>query len=195
MADTIKAIAELIKAVLLGGGLVLVALLAWRIVPLLIGGSIPFRLAVGKMLSLDVRPARVVQEGAGGAGRSVLPAVKSVAHIPSDYLYLNHTTFLRENKQEEFKKRTGVDRPHYDLRVVLDSYYSDALERVSFVEYVLHEAFPEPIQRRFNRADRFVLKELAYGEFVLVARVFLKDEREPLILQRYLTLWPSGPRI
>jgi hypothetical protein len=43
--------------------------------------------------------------------------------------------------------------------------------------------------------DNFELKEIANGEFVLMALVYLKDKEAPIILQRYITLWPSGPRI
>jgi hypothetical protein len=38
-----------------------------------------------------------------------------------------------------------------------------------------------------------MLKELANGEYVLVAKVFLRDRKSPLILQRYITLWKEGP--
>lgn len=113
--------------------------------------------------------------------------------IPVDYLYLNHTSFLRESMQQEFKARTGVNRPHYDIRVIVDSYYRGALARVSRVEYILHHAYPEPIQVRSNAGNRFMLKELANGEYVLVAKVFLRDRKSPLILQRYITLWKEGP--
>lgn len=115
--------------------------------------------------------------------------------IPADYVFLNHTSFLRESKQQEFKEKTGVDRPHYDIRVIVDSYYRGALDRVSRVEYFLHQAYPQPIQVRTNPSDRFMLKELANGEYVLVAKVFLRGRMSPLILQRYITLWKDGPRL
>jgi transcription initiation factor IIF auxiliary subunit len=77
--------------------------------------------------------------------------------------------------------------------VIVDSYYRGALARVSRVEYILHQAYPEPIQVRSNARNRFMLKELANGEYVLVAKVFLRDRKSPLILQRYITLWKEGP--
>ncbi|HRD81201.1 MAG TPA: hypothetical protein PK198_26985 [Saprospiraceae bacterium] len=40
-----------------------------------------------------------------------------------------------------------------------------------------------------------MLKELANGEYVALAKVFLKDAKEPLVLQRYISLWESGPRL
>lgn len=115
------------------------------------------------------------------------------APLPLDYFFLNHTSFLRPEKQEEFRRRTGLALDHYDIRVIVDSYYRGALDRVETVEYILHRAYPQPIQYRRDPADKFLLKELANGEYVLKARVFLKDRREPVLLQRYITLWPSGP--
>ena len=115
--------------------------------------------------------------------------------LPLDYYFLNHTSFLRRNMQAEFQQRTGVPRDHYDIRVIVDSYYRGALERIDQVEYILHQAYPKPIQYRRNPADKFLLKELANGEYVLMAKVFLNDREEPVLLQRYITLWNSGPRL
>lgn len=115
--------------------------------------------------------------------------------LPADYLYLNHTSFLRDKLQSEFQKRTGIPLPHYDIRVILDSYYRGALDRVERVEYILHKAYPEPIKVRVNRQEKFLLKELANGEYVLQAKVFLVGEKSPIILQRYISLWKEGPII
>lgn len=119
------------------------------------------------------------------------PECPSQAPIPADYLFLNHISFLRKKKQEEFQEITGVtDEPHFDVRVVLDSEYEGALERVLSVEYVLHESYPEDHIRqiRGDRRDRFMLKEIANGEFLLLAKVTLRDRKRPLVLQRYISL-------
>lgn len=126
---------------------------------------------------------------------SELPSVADSAPLPPDYLYLNHTSFLREECQERFRSLTGVKAPHYDIRVVLDSYYRGALRRVERVEYVLHSAYPQPIQVRTNRSDRFLLKELANGEYVLLAKAYITGRPDPMVLQRYISLWPEGPRL
>jgi len=123
-----------------------------------------------------------------------LPRVKQEI-LPFDYYFLNHTSFLRKEKQEEFRKRTGINRDHYDIQIIVDSYYQDALDRIEYVEYILHRAYPEPIQYRRNPEDKFMLKELANGEYVLMAKVFLKDRKDPVLLQRYITLWDSGPKL
>lgn len=127
--------------------------------------------------------------------RGLMNAGISQKVLPFDYYFLNHTSFLRKEKQEEFRKLTGVDIDHYDIRVIVDSYYQDALERIDCVEYILHHAYPQPIQYRRNHEDKFMLKELANGEYVLMARIFLKDRKEPILLQRYITLWETGPML
>ena len=110
-----------------------------------------------------------------------------------DYLFINHTSFLQEDKQVEFRNATGVQLPHYDILVVLDSYYNEALDQVDHVEYYLSQSYEEAIQVRSNSKNHFLLKELATSEFVLSAKVFLNDVSMPLILTRYITLWKDGP--
>lgn len=115
--------------------------------------------------------------------------------IPADYVFLNHTSFLREKEQKELQEKAGAPLPTYQIRVITDSYYEGALDRISHVEYILHQAYPEPRQIRSQIKDKFLLKELANGEYVLLAKVYFKDRKVPLILQRYITLWKEGPRL
>jgi len=71
------------------------------------------------------------------------------------------------------------------------------LDRIERVEYILHEAYPEPIRVRTqqHRRDYFLLKELANGEYLLRAKVFIGGLNDPVELQRYITLWRSGPEL
>ncbi|SHG97787.1 pYEATS domain-containing protein [Flagellimonas flava] len=115
--------------------------------------------------------------------------------LPADYFFINHTSFLREYIQDEFRQKTNVELPHYDIRVIVDSYYQGALKGIKYVKYYLHQSYPEPIQIRSNMADKFCLKEIAHGEYVLIAEVYLKKTEKPIILERYITLWESGPKI
>ncbi len=115
--------------------------------------------------------------------------------IPADYIYINHTSFLRPKKQQYFKSLTNVNIDHFDIRVIVDSYYEGALARIEYVVYYLHVSYPHPIQTRTEREDKFLLKEIANGEYVLLAKVFIKDIDKPIILQRYITLNTTGPTI
>ena len=100
-----------------------------------------------------------------------------------------------KEEQAEIRRKTRVDRKHYHIHVIVDSYYKDALNRVDYVEYILHKAYPEPLRRRSDVTDKFMLIEMANGEYVLFARVYLKDIEEPIVLSRYITLWDTGPRL
>lgn len=121
---------------------------------------------------------------------------KDSKSFPSDYFYLNHTSFFRADKQLELQKKTGlIDVPLFDIRVKLFSYYVGAIENVQKIQYYLHNSYDTPVRESYNRESNFELKELAFGEYVLTAKVFLKDIQEPFIVQRYITLWESGPEI
>ncbi len=122
--------------------------------------------------------------------------------LPFDYYFLNHTSFLEkkdgiidQEKQAKYRNRTHVERDHYCIKVIVDSYYSGALDRIERVEYILHKSYPNPRQVSDTRVDKFLLKELANGQFVLMAQVFMKDRKEPVRLQRFITLWESGPKL
>ena len=183
---------------------VLIGLLIFR---RLIASSISkggvFRFGLKDMAEFSIEPAwglRPPSDATGDARSQLTKGAEQelsdpAGELPPDYYFLNHTSFLRKDMQTEFQARTGVPFPHYDIRVIVDSYYRGALERIEQVEYVLHRAFPNPLQYRRNSKDKFLLKELANGEFVLMAKVYLKDRREPLLLQRYITLWESGPEL
>jgi hypothetical protein len=151
----------------------------------------------------EIKPAQLIVQAQAGAAEQLylvaetrskptgkLPPIPLNKPLPADYIYLNHISFLRPDRQQEFRQRTGyMDLDHYDIRVVLDSYYEEALWRVHTVEYILHEGYHKrKRQARFDHADHFMLKELANGEFVLLAKVWLRDKQLPFLLQRYISL-------
>ena len=138
-------------------------------------------------------------EPAQGMAGETLSSIAPDERLPNDYLFVNHTSFYLDDterhkeEQAAIRKKTLVDRKHYHIHVIVDSYYAGALDRVDHVEYILHKAFPNPVRYMSNRHERFLLKEMANGEFVLLAKVYLKDQSEPILLNRYITLWDTGP--
>ena len=129
-----------------------------------------------------------------------LPGSGRADPLPADGLYLNHTSFLRNDPhlQAKFAASTGENAPHYDLQVVLDSYYADGLDDVDHVEWIFDAGYGDGYKPKFasqENEDKFLMKELAYGEFLLLAKVHFKSDRRPVLLQRYITLWNSGPRL
>ena len=141
--------------------------------------------------------------------RKVLPSIqrqlRSVTVADSDYqhlihghtYYLNHTSFLRKDKQQEFQRRTGIPINHYDIRVIVDSYRPDALDTIDRVEYLLDDTYPQPVQvvGSQGKQNKFMLRELANGEYLLFARLHFTDGSPPVVLQRYITLWNTGPKL
>ena len=130
--------------------------------------------------------------------RSDTPATTDYQQLIKDHTYfLNHTSFLREKMQQKFQKLTGIPINHYDIRVIVDSYRPDALDAIDHVEYLLDETYPKPVQVVGSEArqDKFMLKELANGEYVLFARLYFKNGSSPVVLQRYITLWKTGPTL
>ena len=111
--------------------------------------------------------------------------------------YLNHTSFLRKAMQAEFQRRTRVPLDHYDIRVVIDSYNPLNLEKIEKVEYILDKSYPNSkvVLGSERWREKFLLKELANGEYLLCARVWLKGKEQPILLSRYITLWHSGPEL
>jgi hypothetical protein len=183
---------------------VLIALLLFRgLIARAVRKGGAFRFGLKDLAEFSIEPARGLRPPSDATGEARLQLTKGAeqelappaGELPPDYYFLNHTSFLRKDMQAEFQRRTGVPFPHYDIRVVVDSYYRGALERIELVEYILHSAYPNPVQYRRNAQDKFLLKELANGEYVLMAKVYLKDRRDPLLLQRYITLWESGSRL
>jgi hypothetical protein len=68
------------------------------------------------------------------------------------------------------------------------------------VKYFLHKAYEQygsaiREKTRRDRPNKFLLKEIANGEYVLLAEVYLNGDPNPLTLQRYITLSKSGPYI
>ena len=52
------------------------------------------------------------------------------------------------------------------------------LAKVEFVEYVLHETFPEPIRRIDSRKGGFTLESEGWGTFTLKAFVHMKNGKK-----------------
>jgi hypothetical protein len=71
---------------------------------------------------------------------------------------------------------------------------SDAeLERVDHVEYLLHPTFPEPVQVRRNRQNKFRLEATGWGEFTISARIRHKEGTEA-VMRHLVRLGERAPR-
>ncbi|MEM6259537.1 MAG: pYEATS domain-containing protein [Planctomycetota bacterium] len=190
-AELITAIAQLLWPVLL---VLVIVLLRKRIMALLDSGSELIIEGFGTRFAVKPAQTQRTPKTVASDDKDLVP-IDETEPLPADYYFINHTSFLRPEMQADFIQRTGFDAPHYDIRVVVDSYYRGALGRVEHVEYILHKSYEEPRRIRSQRKEKFQLKEVANGEYVLIAKVYLIDRKEPIVLQRYITLWDSGPRM
>lgn len=140
---------------------------------------------------------RNITDGIRKTVNSLQQVQPAAGDLPLDYYFLNHSSFLRRDKQKEFQEITGIPIDHYDIRVVVDSFWEGALDRVRKVVYFLDPTYPQHVYIRTSkdRGEKFLLKELANGEYVLKADVYIRGRREPIRLHRYLTLWKSGPEL
>jgi transcription initiation factor IIF auxiliary subunit len=66
----------------------------------------------------------------------------------------------------------------WEWEAFLDDEGSGELSNVKFVEYVLHETFPNPIRRIASPAEGFRLKTSGWGTFDLKAFVHYKDGKK-----------------
>lgn len=110
------------------------------VVPAVAKGGI-FRFKVKDVAEFSIEPAQGLRPPSAVTEKDRSQLTKEVEKIPQtvqepiplDYFFLNHTSFLRENKQDEFRQRTGVPLDHYDISVIVDSYFRGALDRIEHV--------------------------------------------------------------
>lgn len=100
---------------------------------------------------------------------------------PSKTLQLVHRT--------SFLKIKG-NRNYYRIIVSLDTWDPGVLAKVERVVYYLHRTFKNPVREVSDSSNNFTLMTAAWGEFTIRADVFLKGQKEPLRLSRYITIQP-----
>jgi hypothetical protein len=173
--------------------------LAWPLALLVI--VIAFWPQLQKLADELVRRA---QQGAsfqlpGGFSVGSLP--EQAARIPSPpatesvslaNIALMHTSFLRPDKTRELND----GRTYFQFEVIVMA-PDDVLGRVESVRYELEAAWPEHLRVRTvtDRASRFKLKELANGTSIVTARIDLRGQDQPVVLNRFIDLQPDGPRL
>lgn len=67
------------------------------------------------------------------------------------------------------------------------------LDKIEYVEYMLHPTFPEPIRVATNRDDNFSLSANGWGEFLIRAKVVLKNG-DTIPVEYWLQLKPQKNR-
>lgn len=117
-------------------------------------------------------------------GRSVGPlkVPSSDGLVTDDHISLIHRSWRVPNRDAEF----GGDKM-YQIHVILFG-PKETLDRVEYVVYRLHEAYPEPVKTTNSRKQCFELKELANGYSLLRAEVKVRKQMEMVNLSRFIDL-------
>ena len=169
----------------------LIEVLAWPVTVLII-----LLVSRGHLLSLLGALVKRMEAGAEvktpwfsvSGAPSNLEAPSKDEPVTEDHMALVHSSWRYPKKDSEF------GRPMYAFHAVIQA-SETVLDRIEYVKYHLHATYPNPVQTVTDRASRFKLKELAWGEYTLRAEVKVKGQEEPILLSRYINLTETGPRI
>ena len=96
-----------------------------------------------------------------------------------------------EIKQTDRFSGVSKDDPWWDWSVQLQGAQSE-LDRVKYVEYVLHPSFPNPVRRVADADTGFRLKTAGWGAFTVRARVVMKDGTEEKLQHELELRYPDG---
>jgi hypothetical protein len=118
-----------------------------------------------------------------------LAAPDSTGPITDEHMTLVHSSWRVPERDAEF-----LGNKMYQIHVIV--YASESvLGRTRKVRYVLDAAYPEPVKEIADRDRFFEFKELANGYSVVRAEVFVDGEVKPVVLQRFINLTETGPRL
>jgi hypothetical protein len=88
--------------------------------------------------------------------------------------------------KQESKYKGGKSSGWWDWSVWVDGSAAE-LSKIKSVTYRLHETFPQPIQVKKNRKEKFRLNSWGWGEFTITVNIDT-GEGKPITKRHYLTL-------
>jgi hypothetical protein len=107
--------------------------------------------------------------------------------LTDDHLALIHRSWRAPERDAEFH-----GQKMYRIHVIVFG-TMEALRRVDYVIYRLDKAYPKPVQVGGALETCFELKELANGYSLLRAEVYVRDQKEPVRLSRFIDLVDQSP--
>lgn len=80
----------------------------------------------------------------------------------------------------------------YEWRVFIDEDEA-TLDKIDYVEYLLHKTFPNPKRPAGTRAKNFELKSAGWGEFYIYINIFFKngEKKEQRYWLSFDKQWPK----
>jgi transcription initiation factor IIF auxiliary subunit len=76
----------------------------------------------------------------------------------------------------ETKDKRRDNEDYWDWQIYLTGDQKE-LSEIEYVEYTLHDTFPNPIRRVYNLTNGFKMKTAGWGIFAIFIRIHFKDEK------------------
>lgn len=123
-------------------------------------------------------------------GPGAIPLPKSGEPVTLENVALLHTSFLRPDKTQKY----ADGRDYYQIEIVVVA-PSSTLDSIESVTYRLEKVYENNVIVTTERNSRFKLKDLANGTSIVRAELKFRGQEQPLYLNRFIDLRPTGPRI
>lgn len=68
----------------------------------------------------------------------------------------------------------------------------EALDQISFVEWMLHPTFPNPVRNAHNREEKFRIDTGGWGVFPIRANLYMKDGNILQLEHELVLHYPDG---
>ena len=158
------------------------------LIPVLLDDCQPPDLRVDTLSFDQLNWYRLHEEGVDRLIAYLKAAMPSGNHITAEHLVLIHSCWRAPKHDARF--------PHKMYRFdVIISATGEVLDRIARVTYLLPPAFPTSVITVSDRTSSFGLKELAWGNVTVRAKVFLLGEEVPIHLSTYVRLPESGDHL
>lgn len=90
------------------------------------------------------------------------------------------------------RKRDGEDR--WDWEVHLEG-NKEELGEVEYVEYTLHETFPNPVRRKYDQSSGFKLETSGWGTSFCTLGSITKKKNEETTIRRFSFASTNSPKL
>lgn len=117
------------------------------------------------------------------------------ALVTAEHLALIHTSWRSPQHDGQFNGYHQYNVHRFD--VVLAAKNTEIMDRIEQVTYYLPPAWPPTSSPTtvMNKESRFKLKELAWADVLVRAKVFVRNQKPPVDLSCFVRLTETGPRI
>ena len=90
---------------------------------------------------------------------------------------------IKQSSKKDEKKEN-----YWNWSVWIDT-SREIIEKISYVEYILHSSFRNRVRKISSKSNNFKLSSKGWGEFKIYIKVFFEDNEEPILLCHDLKLF------